>query len=101
MSGKLVVYRPQGMNVAFKGVYTIPNIAVSTGNDPGPVRKGSVSFLIEFFLGDRLARFFLVSANRFVHGDSRSVFRERAQQRITELVHSGKLTLLIAIQLEL
>jgi hypothetical protein len=83
------------MNVAFKGVYTISNIAVSAGNDPGPVTEGHVSNLFEFTPSDRLACTFLISASMVNRCGRRCVLRQRAQQRITEVVHFGKLTMLI------
>jgi hypothetical protein len=83
------------MNVSFKGVYTISNIAVSAGNDPGPVTEGHVSNLFEFTPSDRLACTFPISASMVDRCGRRCVSRQRAQQRITEVVHFGKLTMLI------
>jgi hypothetical protein len=82
------------MDVAFKGVYTISNIAVSAGNDPGPVTEGHVSNLFEFAPSDRLACTFLISASMVDRCGRRYVSRQRAQQRITEMVHFGKPTML-------
>jgi hypothetical protein len=82
------------MNVAFKGVYTISNIAVSAGNDPGPVTECHVSNLLEFTPSDRLACTFLISASMVNRCGRRCVSRQRAQQRITEVIHFGKLTML-------
>jgi hypothetical protein len=82
------------MNVAFKGVYTISNITVSAGNDPGPVTEGHVSNLFEFAPSDRLACTFLISASMVDRCSRRYVSRQRAQQRITEMVHFGKPTML-------
>ena len=79
------------MNMAFKGVYTISNIAVSAGNHLGPVTEGHFSNLLELTPSDSLACTFLISASMVDHCCTRCVSRHRAQQRITEVVHFGKL----------
>ena len=82
------------MNVAFKGVYTISNIAVSVDNDPGAVTEGDVSNILEFTPSDRLAYTFLISASMVDRCGRRCVSRQRAQQSMTEMVRFGKLIML-------
>ncbi|GMG29808.1 unnamed protein product [Aspergillus oryzae] len=79
------------MNMAFKGVYTISNIAVSAGNHPGPVTEGHVSNLLELTPSDSLACTFPISTSMVDRCGRRCVYRHRAQQRITEVVYFGEL----------
>jgi hypothetical protein len=75
------------MNVAFKGVHTISDIAVSAGHDPGPVTEGHVSDLFEFAPSDSLACALPISASMVDSCGRSCVSRQSAQQGITKVVH--------------
>lgn len=53
---ELVVDIPHGMNILFKGVYTVSKLAVSGGGDPGSVAEGRAPNLLEFSPSDALTR---------------------------------------------
>lgn len=90
---ELVVHVPQGINVAFKGVDTVANMAIPAGNDPCPVTEGYISNLLDVAPGDGLTCIFLISASMADCCDRRHVSRQRAQQRITEAFHFVELTM--------